>query len=115
MIQPQRMVQLYLFSYYLSKDFYSLHNLLFGREAEVQPHVVRPGVIGIKSGARHEGYLLLDCLREQLGRVEVLGQRSPDKEPALRVRPARPVSYTHLRAHETRHEIVCRLLLEKKK
>src|SRR5450756_2754159 len=32
--------------------------------------------------------------------------------------PVRPdtdaVSYTHLRAHETRHEIVCRLLLEKK-
>ena len=25
------------------------------------------------------------------------------------------VSYTHLRAHETRHEHVCRLLLEKKK
>ena len=24
------------------------------------------------------------------------------------------VSYTHLRAHETRHELVCRLLLEKK-
>src|SRR5450756_2922680 len=27
----------------------------------------------------------------------------------------RAVSYTHLRAHETRHDIVCRLLLEKKK
>src|SRR5450756_1264978 len=27
---------------------------------------------------------------------------------------AKPVSYTHLRAHETRHDIVCRLLLEKK-
>src|SRR5665648_1055067 len=26
-----------------------------------------------------------------------------------------PVSYTHLRAHETRHELVCRLLLDKKK
>ena len=26
-----------------------------------------------------------------------------------------PVSYTHLRAHETREDIVCRLLLEKKK
>ena len=25
------------------------------------------------------------------------------------------VSYTHLRAHETRHELICRLLLEKKK
>eukprot|EP00825_Cyclidium_porcatum_P023933 TRINITY_DN26507_c0_g1_i3.p2 TRINITY_DN26507_c0_g1~~TRINITY_DN26507_c0_g1_i3.p2 ORF type:complete len:230 (-),score=7.99 TRINITY_DN26507_c0_g1_i3:49-738(-) len=28
---------------------------------------------------------------------------------------ADPVSYTHLRAHETRHDLVCRLLLEKKK
>src|SRR5665648_819076 len=26
-----------------------------------------------------------------------------------------PVSYTHLRAHETRHDLVCRLLLEEKK
>ena len=26
-----------------------------------------------------------------------------------------PVSYTHLRAHETRSNLVCRLLLEKKK
>src|SRR5450759_4364051 len=26
----------------------------------------------------------------------------------------RSVSYTHLRAHETRHDLVCRLLLEKK-
>src|SRR5660397_264900 len=32
------------------------------------------------------------------------------------VRPAsRPVSYTHLRAHETKANLVCRLLLEKKK
>src|SRR5450756_2653188 len=29
--------------------------------------------------------------------------------------PITPVSYTHLRAHETRHDLVCRLLLEKKK
>src|SRR5450756_595612 len=27
----------------------------------------------------------------------------------------KPVSYTHLRANETRHDLVCRLLLEKKK
>ena len=27
---------------------------------------------------------------------------------------AKAVSYTHLRAHETRHDLVCRLLLEKK-
>ena len=29
--------------------------------------------------------------------------------------PLKTVSYTHLRAHETRHDLVCRLLLEKKK
>ncbi|WP_460365945.1 hypothetical protein, partial [Staphylococcus aureus] len=29
-------------------------------------------------------------------------------------RPAPPVSYTHLRAHETLSDLVCRLLLEKK-
>ena len=31
------------------------------------------------------------------------------------MRAAVPVSYTHLRAHETRGNLVCRLLLEKKK
>ena len=31
------------------------------------------------------------------------------------VMSAIPVSYTHLRAHETREDLVCRLLLEKKK
>src|SRR5659263_102938 len=35
---------------------------------------------------------------------------SPPKAAHNRV----PVSYTHLRAHETRHDLVCRLLLEKK-
>eukprot|EP00658_Telonema_sp_P-2_P075701 TRINITY_DN65394_c0_g1_i1.p1 TRINITY_DN65394_c0_g1~~TRINITY_DN65394_c0_g1_i1.p1 ORF type:complete len:127 (+),score=19.08 TRINITY_DN65394_c0_g1_i1:95-475(+) len=30
-------------------------------------------------------------------------------------RPYTPVSYTHLRAHETPEHLVCRLLLEKKK
>ena len=34
---------------------------------------------------------------------------------ATRVRQYRPVSYTHLRAHETPEHLVCRLLLEKKK
>ncbi len=29
--------------------------------------------------------------------------------------PSSPVSYTHLRAHETDQYLVCRLLLEKKK
>ena len=35
--------------------------------------------------------------------------------PFCRAHDARPVSYTHLRAHETPEHLVCRLLLEKKK
>ena len=36
--------------------------------------------------------------------------------PAIQSEPVlEPVSYTHLRAHETVLDIVCRLLLEKKK
>src|SRR5450756_3181224 len=31
-----------------------------------------------------------------------------------KVKISMTVSYTHLRAHETRHDLVCRLLLEKK-
>src|SRR5665648_1187057 len=36
--------------------------------------------------------------------------------PKILIEPGRSiaVSYTHLRAHETRHDLVCRLLLEKK-
>src|SRR5450756_1300744 len=41
--------------------------------------------------------------------------RSVDKEwerKAVNHIFSMPVSYTHLRAHETRHDLVCRLLLE---
>src|SRR5450756_2899689 len=40
--------------------------------------------------------------------VDLVAGRVPKKR-------LKPVSYTHLRAHETRHDLVCRLLLEKKK
>ena len=35
-------------------------------------------------------------------------------QPALQQCSVSPVSYTHLRAHETVLDLVCRLLLEKK-
>ena len=37
------------------------------------------------------------------------------REASNRTLGQRPVSYTHLRAHETPEHLVCRLLLEKKK
>src|SRR5450756_2766674 len=52
--------------------------------------------------------------------THVLGEATSDRSPGgtpgfgrLRLRGAVTVSYTHLRAHETRHDLVCRLLLEK--
>ena len=42
-------------------------------------------------------------------------RRNRRPETAARRRCSAPVSYTHLRAHETVLDLVCRLLLEKKK
>src|SRR5450756_2805606 len=36
--------------------------------------------------------------------------RTPDQVRSADVLAYAPVSYTHLRAHETRHDLVCRLL-----
>ena len=65
--------------------------------------------------------------------LKILGQLSPEvnkthgkyvegAEPGMIINTVtneiydgvKAVSYTHLRAHETRHDLVCRLLLEKK-
>src|SRR5665648_401377 len=52
-----------------------------------------------------------DLFRSYLLMVLCGGECAEDITEHLR---AEPVSYTHLRAHETRHDLVCRLLLEKK-
>ena len=59
-------------------------------------------------------WYVVDAEGKTLGRLasevaKVLrGKNKPEYTPHA-------VSYTHLRAHETRHDLVCRLLLEKKK
>ena len=47
-----------------------------------------------------------DLLQEQKSQAQVFREQTPKHTP---------VSYTHLRAHETDSYLVCRLLLEKKK
>ena len=49
--------------------------------------------------------------RVQSGSFGACLMRTPD----LVAQNIKPVSYTHLRAHETEADLVCRLLLEKKK
>ena len=63
------------------------------------------------------------CIRDSQNRVDEIGQRPPDHKRhdledddfghAL-TGSLSAVSYTHLRAHETVLDLVCRLLLEKK-
>src|SRR5665213_4245931 len=57
--------------------------------------------------------------RSFAGSVAGLRATSPvwqtPKKPSSPMRGSRSVSYTHLRAHETGRNLVCRLLLEKKK
>src|SRR5450759_5621867 len=63
---------------------------------------------------------LLSILMERLdGAIALVSGRSieyldalfdPLRLPAAGLHGVEPVSYTHLRAHETRHDLVCRLL-----
>ena len=59
-------------------------------------------------GADHPG------IRQPETEQRARGQRGQGAKEADRARWGGSVSYTHLRAHETVLDIVCRLLLEKK-
>src|SRR5450756_1972309 len=54
--------------------------------------------------------LVVRCIRESGASCAV---HAFDHRVVKTVKRIFPVSYTHLRAHETRHDLVCRLLLEK--
>src|SRR5450756_3070212 len=85
------------------------------------------GILGRRSSGKLElffcqgqGVLVLSEARDVVRHLLV--QRCRSSVIRFHVRIVRlsachegPVSYTHLRAHETRHDLVCRLLLEKKK
>src|SRR5450756_2863266 len=89
---------------------------LRGGGTSVAGNAVGPGVVLDLS--RHLNRILDVDLSTRTARVEpgvILADLQRAAMPfGLRFGPD-PVSYTHLRAHETRHDLVCRLLLEKKK
>ena len=53
-------------------------------------------------------------LEKKLQRIRT-GRANPSLLESVEVDYYGSVSYTHLRAHETRHDLVCRLLLETNK
>ena len=62
----------------------------------------------LNSVFKKDGFILEDAYSKNY----IIG--SPESDKPIKVKIL-AVSYTHLRAHETRHDLVCRLLLEKKK
>src|SRR5665648_1283491 len=58
-----------------------------------------------------EVYRLIEVLNSIGVKTKWLPNNDLEITPPKRLQP---VSYTHLRAHETRHDLVCRLLLETK-
>ena len=69
-------------------------------------HAHLPYVRSAQPGSLEEDWFFQALIECYLPLLEMLELASADPNP---------VSYTHLRAHETRHDLVCRLLLEKKK
>src|SRR5660397_264073 len=61
-----------------------------------------------------DGYLSTFLAGAQLN-LWILNGEHPSRLGELLENGHTPVSYTHLRAHETKANLVCRLLLEKKK
>ena len=85
-----------------------------------------PIVIGQACEFDYSGAQACKALREEGYRVILVNSNpatimtDPTMADATYIEPitwqtVAAVSYTHLRAHETRHDLVCRLLLEKKK
>src|SRR5674476_1603941 len=63
-----------------------------------------------------QAWLVEDLHKWRLANLRGESKRDPDGSIIMCQPPTeRPVSYTHLRAHETGRNLVCRLLLEKKK
>src|SRR5680860_982431 len=66
------------------------------------------------------GGTALESVKQHSPSVVILDVKLPDMDGLLvlekmtKAVPGLPVSYTHLRAHETDSYLVCRLLLEKK-
>src|SRR5428012_13090 len=74
------------------------------------PSALAAEALSATAVSKHFGGLVaVEDMSFQLAEKQVLGLIGPNGSGKT------TVSYTHLRAHETRHDLVCRLLLEKKK
>ena len=74
--------------------------------------ILRGKRLGLTLDESRDIILMYDSTSTNKKQMQALIKKIREKRMQLQ---QQPVSYTHLRAHETREELVCRLLLEKKK
>ena len=86
----QRPVQRDLLGDDLADPPHALADVVLADAGEVQPHRRAAAPVEVRRAAGHERDVLLPQRpRQQVGRVDVVGQRRPDEQPALRPRPRR--------------------------
>eukprot|EP00828_Plagiopyla_frontata_P046543 TRINITY_DN8300_c0_g1_i1.p1 TRINITY_DN8300_c0_g1~~TRINITY_DN8300_c0_g1_i1.p1 ORF type:complete len:172 (-),score=13.32 TRINITY_DN8300_c0_g1_i1:21-536(-) len=78
--------------------------------SDLMSHLSHRTVGWLERIARKNNFQMIVCNSELNVTCEAM-----HLEQAMLMSPCTPVSYTHLRAHETGRNLVCRLLLEKKK
>src|SRR3954451_17451811 len=83
-----RLVELYLIAHHCADAPDSLADLVLARTRKVQPHRTgSPAAVHICRSAGDERDVLTQCLREQIGGVDVVREGRPDEERAARSRP----------------------------
>src|SRR5436190_20669462 len=102
MLTSYGLVQLHLFRDHRADPLDPLADFIRSGGGEVEPHRRAPAPVDVGGGARDEGNVLPQRLGEQVGGVDVGGQRRPAEEPALWMRPGRARGEEALEAVEHR-------------
>src|SRR5450759_5166158 len=102
----------------VNTDFVKKAGMDLAPERAIQPEDVANAVVSLVAMDVPPTTTALENLQTNPWRLWTRrrGRTRPRRLPTRRARPGpapATVSYTHLRAHETRHDLVCRLLLEK--
>src|SRR5665648_1210259 len=100
----------------LSLRLFSLENIFFRTNYWIYSNFFNQIILGLAGALLIFLVIYLIWQKAQIdkGNLSVV-QKTSFGEIKISIESIKPVSYTHLRAHETRHDLVCRLLLEKKK
>ena len=86
----ERAVERDLLAHDLADPPHALADVVLADAGEVQPHRRAAAAVEVRRAAGHERDVLAQRAGEQVGRVDVVGQRGPDEQAALRAASTSP-------------------------